>query len=154
MAEKELTAAQAIQIAEGLAAAGVRCWVMGGWGIDALLGEHTRAHHDLDLLVAMSDLPSLEAWLRREGFCRAYEWQENAPAGLHGESWDTAFVAQHGDGRELHIQAVRIEDTEPVWRGLHEVVAAINDELTEMTVAYGSKLRREAKLALPAEISG
>jgi hypothetical protein len=45
-------------------------------------------------------------------------------------------------------QAVRIEDTEPVWRGLHEVVAAINDELTEMTVAYGSKLRREAKLTL------
>ena len=32
--------------------------------------------------------------------------------------------------------------------GLHEVVAAINDELTEMTVAYGSKLRREAKLTL------
>jgi hypothetical protein len=45
-------------------------------------------------------------------------------------------------------QAVRIEDTEPVWRGLHEVVAAINDELTEMTVAYGSKLRRDAKLTL------
>lgn len=48
-------------------------------------------------------------------------------------------------------QAVRIEDTEPVWRGLHEVVAAINYELTEMTVAYGSKLRREAKLTLPQE---
>lgn len=45
-------------------------------------------------------------------------------------------------------QAVRIEDTEPVWRGLHDVVATINDELTEMTVAYGSKLRREAKLTL------
>ena len=49
-------------------------------------------------------------------------------------------------------QAVRIEDTEPVWRGLHEVVAAINDELTEMTIAFGSKLRRQAGLALPAEI--
>lgn len=49
-------------------------------------------------------------------------------------------------------QAVRIEDTEPVWRGLHEAIAAINDELTEMTVAYGSKLRREAKLALSEEI--
>lgn len=57
--------------------------------------------------------------------------------------------------RAIHRgQAVRIEDTEPVWRSLHDVVAVINDELTEMTVAYGSKLRREAKLALPAEISG
>lgn len=51
--------------------------------------------------------------------------------------------------RAIHRgQAVRIEDTEPVWRGLHEVVAALNDELTEMTVAYGSKLRRQASLTL------
>lgn len=57
--------------------------------------------------------------------------------------------------RAIHRgQAVRIEDTEPVWRGLHEVIAAINDELTEITVAYGSKLRREAGLALPAEMVG
>ncbi len=49
-------------------------------------------------------------------------------------------------------QAVRLEDSEAVWRGLHEVVSALNDELTEMTVAYGSKLRREAKLTLPAEV--
>lgn len=56
--------------------------------------------------------------------------------------------------RAIHRgQAVRIEDTEPVWRGLHEVVAAINDELTEMTVAYGSKLRRQAGLSLPAEVT-
>jgi lincosamide nucleotidyltransferase A/C/D/E len=110
MPEKVLTAAQAIQTAEGLAAAGVRCWVMGGWGIDALLGEQRRAHHDLDLLVAVSDLPLLDAWLGEEGFCRAYEWRENAPARLHGESWDTAFVEQHADGRELDIHAVRIED--------------------------------------------
>lgn len=56
--------------------------------------------------------------------------------------------------RAIHRgQAVRIEDTEPVWRGLHEVVGAINDELTEMTIAYGSKLRRQAGLALPAEVS-
>ncbi len=46
-------------------------------------------------------------------------------------------------------QAVRIEDSEAVWRGLYEVIAAINLELTEMTVAYGSKLRREADLTVP-----
>jgi hypothetical protein len=57
--------------------------------------------------------------------------------------------------RAIHRgQAMRIEDTEPVWRGLHDVVAAINDELTEMTVAYGSKLRRQAGLALPKDIRG
>ena len=50
-------------------------------------------------------------------------------------------------------QAVRIEDTEAVWRGLHDVIAEINDELTEMTVAYGSKLRREAGLRLPPDLA-
>jgi hypothetical protein len=54
--------------------------------------------------------------------------------------------------RAIHRgQAVRIEDTEPVWRGLHAAVSDINDELTEMTVAYGSRLRRAAKLAPQGE---
>jgi hypothetical protein len=43
-------------------------------------------------------------------------------------------------------RAVAIEDTEPVWRELYAVVAVMNDQLTEMTVAYGSKLRLAAKL--------
>ena len=51
-------------------------------------------------------------------------------------------------------QAVRLDDTEAVWRGLHEMIVSINDELTEMTLAYGSKLRREAKLRPPEEIAG
>lgn len=42
--------------------------------------------------------------------------------------------------------AVRIEDTEAVWKGLFDAVSSVNDELTEMTVAYGSKLRRAARL--------
>lgn len=48
-------------------------------------------------------------------------------------------------------QAVGLADTEAIWRGLHETVSAINDELTDMTVAYGSKLRHEAKLQLTTE---
>ena len=51
-------------------------------------------------------------------------------------------------------QAVRLDDTEEVWRGLHDMIVSINDELIEMTLAYGSKLRREAKLSLPEEIAG
>ncbi|HEX5115814.1 MAG TPA: hypothetical protein VFW65_11510 [Pseudonocardiaceae bacterium] len=31
--------------------AGVRTWVDGGWGVDALLGETSRDHADLDLVV-------------------------------------------------------------------------------------------------------
>ncbi|PZR75575.1 MAG: hypothetical protein DI537_44925 [Stutzerimonas stutzeri] len=48
-------------------------------------------------------------------------------------------------------EAVGIEDTEPVWSGLHAAISAIDDELTEITIAYGSKLRRQAKLAPSAD---
>lgn len=110
MNRKVVTAAQAIQIADGLANAGVRCWLMGGWGVDALLGEQTREHHDVDLIVSVSDLPTVDAWLREEGFHRAYEWAENAPVRIEDRLWDTAFVEHHTDGRELDVHAVRVED--------------------------------------------
>ncbi|WP_232519770.1 nucleotidyltransferase domain-containing protein [Actinosynnema pretiosum] len=32
-------------------AAGARLWIDGGWGVDALLGERTRRHGDLDVVV-------------------------------------------------------------------------------------------------------
>ena len=44
-------------------------------------------------------------------------------------------------------RAVGISETEPVWRALCETIAVINDELTDMTLGYGSKLRRCAGLA-------
>lgn len=54
-------------------------------------------------------------------------------------------------------QAVRVEDTYAVWRELHEVVSILDAELTEMTVSYGSKLRRQAGLqhadAIAPEVS-
>jgi lincosamide nucleotidyltransferase A/C/D/E len=104
-----MTAAQASQIVESASAAGVQIWLMGGWGIDALLGRETREHHDLDILVSTTDLPALDSWLEESGFGRAYEWEENAPIDLDGGLWDTAFVAHHRDGREIDVHAIRIE---------------------------------------------
>ena len=39
------------RVLDALDAAGVRAWVEGGWGIDALVGRSTREHDDLDLAV-------------------------------------------------------------------------------------------------------
>ena len=101
----EVSAAQAGALVESLQAAGIRCWVVGGWGIDALVGRQTRAHHDLDLLVHVDDLPVLEAWLRREAFTRHLVWEENAPVRRAGQRFDTAVVETHTDGRELDVHA-------------------------------------------------
>ena len=46
-------------------------------------------------------------------------------------------------------QAIGLDDTELVWQGLYDAVSLINDELTEITVSYGSRLRRVATLELP-----
>ena len=35
--------------------AGLRVWLDGGWGVDALVGEQTRVHDDLDCVIALSD---------------------------------------------------------------------------------------------------
>jgi lincosamide nucleotidyltransferase A/C/D/E len=47
---------------------GIDVWLDGGWGVDALLGEQTREHDDLDLVVARSDVPSLIEALRQDGY--------------------------------------------------------------------------------------
>ena len=42
-------------VVTALAEAGVAAWLDGGWGVDALLGEQTREHDDLDLVMALAD---------------------------------------------------------------------------------------------------
>ena len=51
----------------------VAVWLDGGWGIDALLGEETRAHDDLDVVMAMSQLDAARDVLRALGFVLAVD---------------------------------------------------------------------------------
>lgn len=46
-----MPAEQVLALLGVLDAAGVRVWVAGGWGVDALAGHQTRRHYDLDLLI-------------------------------------------------------------------------------------------------------
>ena len=48
--------------------AGVRVWLDGGWGVDALVGEQTREHDDLDCVIALSDAPTVRDALAVLGF--------------------------------------------------------------------------------------
>jgi lincosamide nucleotidyltransferase A/C/D/E len=48
--------------------AGLTVWLDGGWGVDALLGEQTREHDDLDLVVARADVPLLVEKLGEDGY--------------------------------------------------------------------------------------
>jgi lincosamide nucleotidyltransferase A/C/D/E len=74
--------ADVLQILDKLEAAGVHSYVAGGWGVDALLGEQTREHEDLDLLFDAGLEEQAQAALKRIGFRRAPGFDELVPHAL------------------------------------------------------------------------
>jgi lincosamide nucleotidyltransferase A/C/D/E len=46
----------------------ITAWVDGGWGIDALVGQQTRTHEDLDLVVAQETLATAVSALSTLGY--------------------------------------------------------------------------------------
>lgn len=51
-----------------LARHGMRAWVTGGWGVDAIAGRQTRPHRDLDILVPIDDGDKARRVLEGEGY--------------------------------------------------------------------------------------
>ena len=47
---------------------GITVWIDGGWGVDALLGEQTRKHQDLDIIISWEDSSILTEALFARGF--------------------------------------------------------------------------------------
>ena len=54
-----VTSEDAIELLQALRDASVAVWVDGGWGVDALLGEQTREHSDLDLVARLEDIEAI-----------------------------------------------------------------------------------------------
>ena len=46
---------------------GINVWIAGGWGVDALLGNQTRVHQDLDIVLPEADAAALRAALFESG---------------------------------------------------------------------------------------
>jgi lincosamide nucleotidyltransferase A/C/D/E len=88
-----LTAADAIEILDFLHAAGLQVWVDGGWGVDALLGEQTREHADLDIAARSEDEARLREAAARHGFVEVSAEPHNSVLrDARGRSLDVHFV--------------------------------------------------------------
>ena len=61
-------AADVVEVIDALELAGVDAWIHGGWGIDVLLGEQTRAHDDLDVIIRADDIEAAIRATRDLGF--------------------------------------------------------------------------------------
>ncbi len=73
---------------------GVAYWLDGGWGVDCLLGEQTRAHSDLDLVVPRADLPRVTTVLVARGYSAIRDWLP------------TSGVFRDAGGREVDLHPV------------------------------------------------
>ncbi|WP_055588861.1 nucleotidyltransferase domain-containing protein [Peterkaempfera griseoplana] len=89
-----MTADDVLSVLALLRNADVDVWIGGGWGIDALLGEQTREHHDLDLANRTDQEPALMAALAAAGFVETLDWRP------------VRFVVTDPDGREIDLHPV------------------------------------------------
>lgn len=73
----------------------ITIWVDGGWGVDALLGEQTRSHNDLDIAMLHKDVPFLRSVLEARGY-------KDMP---RDDSWECNFVLGDEFGREVDVHS-------------------------------------------------
>jgi lincosamide nucleotidyltransferase A/C/D/E len=62
-----MNSADVINMYTALEKLGVEIWIDGGWGVDALLGEQTRPHKDLDIAIEQKDVLLLRQFLQTRG---------------------------------------------------------------------------------------
>ena len=79
---------------------GVELWIDGGWGVDALLGEQTRPHEDLDIAIQKKDVPALRHLLQERGYTDIK--LEDA------RHWN--FVLGDENGREIDVHVIVLDD--------------------------------------------
>ncbi len=91
-----MSAADAVEILAALTARDVDVCLGGGWCVDALVGQQTRPHGDLDLWVPALDFESAVAVFAEVGVDRLFPWGGDRP-------WN--FVLHDGAHRrvDLHL---------------------------------------------------
>ncbi|MFJ4845698.1 MULTISPECIES: nucleotidyltransferase domain-containing protein [unclassified Streptomyces] len=86
-----MTASDVLSVLALLRRAHTEVWIGGGWGIDALVGEQTRPHRDLDLMHRAEQEPAVVAALADAGFAETLDWRP------------VRFVVTDPRGRELDL---------------------------------------------------
>src|SRR4029453_11657416 len=96
-----MTASDVLEVLGRLEAAGLAVWVDGGWGVDALVGETTREHADLDLVVLAPELGAVRSLLGEVGYRTVLrDWLPTSIAlsGTRGREVDLHQVTSTSDG--------------------------------------------------------
>src|SRR4051794_35884541 len=94
MTSHHMSAGSAAAILATLDARDAEVWVGGGWGVDALLGDQTREHSELDLWLDAHTIGPLFVTLSEVRIDRMFPWPGDRP-------WN--FVLHAGGHLRIHL---------------------------------------------------
>jgi lincosamide nucleotidyltransferase A/C/D/E len=66
--EPEMIAEDAVELIKLFEQNQIEVTLDGGWGVDALIGEQTRAHTDVDIVISYKDMADLRRLLEARGY--------------------------------------------------------------------------------------
>ena len=100
-----MDAVRVLELLDLIEASNIPVWVDGGWAVDALLGEQTREHDDLDLIARLEDSARIQEALAELGYVVGY----GAPP--------HSFELVDGDGHQVDVHPAAFRPGEdPVYK--------------------------------------
>ena len=115
-----MTAESVVEILGWFRDARVDVWLDGGWGVDALVGEQTREHKDLDVIVRDERETRMREVAGDHGFAQARGVPQN-------------FVLADVTGRETDVHPVTFDD-----RGDGHLLSADGEPFVHPAEAFAS----------------
>lgn len=103
-----MTADDVLSLLALIRGAGADVWVAGGWGVDALVGEETRAHRDLDLAHRVEREPVLLGVLAGAGFAQRLDARP------------VRFVFADPGGREIDLHPLVFDSDGSATQSSHD----------------------------------
>jgi lincosamide nucleotidyltransferase A/C/D/E len=97
----EMTANDVVEFVQLLEQNHIELYIDGGWGVDALLGEQTRPHADLDIAVQHKDVEKIRALLEARGY-------QDVP---RGDTRDCNFVVGDDQGHLIDFHSFTFDST-------------------------------------------
>ena len=94
-----MESAYVLDLYDELQRLGVKIWIDGGWGVDALLEKQTRLHQDLDIVIQEKDVATLRQLLESQDF-REIKLEIARP---HN------FVLGDGKGHEIDVHVIVLD---------------------------------------------
>jgi lincosamide nucleotidyltransferase A/C/D/E len=97
----EMTAGDVVEIVQLLDQNHIEVYIDGGWGVDALLGQQTRPHEDLDIVIQHKDVAQVRALFEARGY-------QEVP---RDDTRDCNFVLGDEQGHQVDIHSYTFDST-------------------------------------------